>query len=47
VMLVPVFLHQHPAGFLDSDEVAALEVPPSAQELDDLDMLLALEDEDA
>ncbi len=46
VLLVPSFWHSHSDG-LDSDEVAALEVPPSAQELDDLDMLIALEDEDA
>lgn len=47
VLLVPSFWHQHGGDGVDADEVAALEVPPSAQELDDLDMLIALEDEDA
>jgi len=47
VLLVPVFWHQQGVDGIDTDEVAALEIPPSAQELDDLDMLIALEDEDA
>jgi hypothetical protein len=36
-----------PQVTLDVDAAIALDIPPSAEELDDLDMLLALEDSDA
>lgn len=48
VLLTPALWHKHTVDGLDADTVAVLEeLPPSAEELDDLDMLLALEDDDA
>lgn len=46
-LLAPALWYQQRLNATDVDEIAALEIPPSAQELDDLDMLIALEDEDA
>lgn len=45
LLLTPIFWQSQEE--VDADVVAALEIPPSAEELDDLDMLLALEDGDA
>ena len=49
LIAVPVLWQQHNAQqFSDADaEFISQEMPPAAQELDDMDMLLALDDADA
>jgi hypothetical protein len=49
LLLVPIMLHQQPVNStFDSElEVVSQELPISVEEMDDIDMLMALEDTDA
>lgn len=47
LLLIPVAWHQHNVALNAETEMASQDIPPTAQELDDMDMLMAMEDVDA